>query len=175
MTLVAISFVSTHCTDFAVTPRSCEPGLFLSVPEPGSTTFELPDETVLRSRFVRVDFALLTGFLEHRRHLGERLDLDLFDDVCLPAIVEEVSSPSQGGVTAIGRVVGHPTSQVVLVVRESDEVLVGSITIESAFYAVRYVERDVHVILEVDQNAFPPEKSSLRPERDAPTNFVDGK
>jgi hypothetical protein len=109
------------------------------------------DPTVLRSRFVNVNFDILET-------QGD-LILNLFSDLTFTAEFERMESVREGSRSWIGRLAGYPSSAVVLVAR--DGLLTGNINLPGGFYQVRYAGDGVHAIYEIDQTAFPAEAEPI--------------
>ena len=107
--------------------------------------------TILRSRFVEVDFAQLRG---DQATPPRQLTLNLFDDAVLTAILDHLEPAGSGsGVVWVGTVQGAANSEVTLVV--GDGILTGNIRADGATYQVRFAGDGVHVVLQVDPTSFP--------------------
>ncbi|MBI4774627.1 MAG: hypothetical protein HY788_10690 [Deltaproteobacteria bacterium] len=127
------------------------------------------DLTVNRSRFVDVKTALLSG-AETRGAAalpaGAVVDLNLFDDVEFPAVLERLDPLASGGFTWVGRLENVDRSLVTLVVE--NDIVMGNIALPGGvMYQVRYAGNGVHAVREIDQSMFPPEAepipAALRP------------
>jgi hypothetical protein len=137
-------------------PTNSPPELFTPVNPPsvrGRPT--LQDPKVIRQRFVRADFSLLT------RTRGRSLRLNLFDDVAYNVIIDSVESTSgqtrgQSGSVQLGRIEGMPDSEVYLASRGNT--LSGNIRVpDGKFYQIRSVSSGVQAVREINQAAFPPD------------------
>jgi hypothetical protein len=107
------------------------------------------DPTIRRQLYVTVNQVALDWSAP-----GDRLELNLYDDVVLQAIIEGKTRQGDANVWT-GRISGVELSQVVLV--ESGGQVAGNIATPTAFYQVRHLAGEVHVIYQIDQGAFPPE------------------
>ena len=120
------------------------------------------DPTIVRTRFVNVNFDLLGGADALPRDLsnvGDLVVLNLFDDVVFTAALDRVEPNRSGGYSWIGHLEGVEHSQVILVVK--DGLMAGNIAPPGAFYQVRYAGSGVHAIHEINQSAFPPEAEPI--------------
>jgi hypothetical protein len=136
-------------------------GLFTPAARPDSLAAPSNDPTILRSRYVTVDFEAL-GQFDRDGHapggtsgLSNRLVLNLFEDVTLVAILDRVEPLTSGRYAWVGHLESTELGQVVLIV--DDSVVVGNITLPDAVYQIRYGGGQTHVIHQIDQAAFPPE------------------
>jgi hypothetical protein len=132
-------------------------GLFLDADQAGVEVFD-SDPTISRYRLVRVNFDLLGGAAGpplDGSGVGERLEFYLFDGDQYIAVMDRKEVNQAGGFTWFGHLEGVENSQVMLVVEEN--VMVGKITIAKSTYSVRYYQDDIHVVMELDQAAFPPD------------------
>jgi len=121
-------------------------------------TKRAPDNpAMLRSRLVTLE---LGPVMDRDRPRGqESFILNLFDDVTLIAIKERVQINSPGQIVWSGRIKDAPGSLVIMVV--DDEQMAGNINLIGEKYQVRPVDGPVHVIQEIDQSKFPPEKTPI--------------
>ncbi len=135
--------------------------LFSAVTDQRSTK-AATDPTVLRARFVHINFGLLsipTKPSEEQAATINALRLNLFEDVTVNAVLDRIERRSQGSFTWFGHIQGTETSQVALVVER--EVMVGNIRVPGAFYQVRYAGGGTHVIYQINAQAFPPDSEPL--------------
>jgi hypothetical protein len=105
-----------------------------------------------------IDFSRLGNSLtlpSSQAEAADSLQLNLFDDVVLTAILDKLEVNSSGSVSWIGHVVDEKYSQVILTVK--DRVMQGMIVTLKASYQVRYVG-GVHAIDQIDQSRFPAER-----------------
>jgi hypothetical protein len=114
------------------------------------------DPTIIRARFVDINFELLEGAEE-----GDSLILNLFDDVVLIAKLDRLEAAGSDGYTWTGHVDGIDHSQVLLVIGGGQ--MAGNITLPDEFYQVRFAGNGVHAIYRIDQSAFPPEEEPILP------------
>jgi hypothetical protein len=112
---------------------------------------------IIRYRYVRVNFDLFFGTVSdgEKSAVARVLLLNLFDDAMFNVVFDHRSVRSERSFTLLGRVQGIENSQVTLVVEEG--VLIGNITIENAFYQIRYARDHTHVVYQIDPATFPPE------------------
>ncbi len=123
---------------------------------------DLPnDRTIIRQRHVNINLSVLMKADGSPRldNKGLNLKLNLFDDVALAAVIDKTESVSAGSLSFIGHVADIKESSVILSVY--DGVMSGNITVPGASYQVRYVGERVHVVYEIDQSAFPPERPPI--------------
>lgn len=120
----------------------------------------LDEATIIRQRFVNVNFDVLGGESApsvDSSVVGKRLELNLFDGTTLIAVRERIESNLSGSYTWSGHVEGVEFSHVTLVIK--DGVMVGKVAMPTAIYEVRYVGANLHAIIEIDQSAFPSEEN----------------
>jgi hypothetical protein len=134
----------------AVVLCPCEPSM-ASSPEllTGNSELAFParskDPTVVRSRPVSVDFAMLSALQP-----GRQMSLDLFDDVRFEALVESSTAP---GVWS-GRIKGEPHGTFNLVLH--DESLTAIIRVpDRGTYRIRTLGDGAQVVQEIDDASFP--------------------
>jgi hypothetical protein len=114
----------------------------------------LQELAVVRQRYVTIDPYPLEW-----ANPGSQVELNLFEDVILYAVVDSVSK--QGDATVwMGHVPDIPLSMVALTGRQGQ--FAGDIVMPEAIYQVRYAMgdgtgRDVHVIYQIDQSQYPEE------------------
>lgn len=131
--------------------------LFLE-PPPGAAA-PSGDLGTLRSRPVDINFEALVASASALEAAAGRnrvaIRLDLFTDASYVAVLDRITYEWKTNFSWIGHLEGTEGSQVVLVA--GGGVLVGSIRLPDAAYRVRYTPEGVHVIEEVDLDAFPEE------------------
>jgi hypothetical protein len=141
----------------AVTPGFSSGELFIDADGaqvlPFQTGRAMSDPTVVRSRWVRVDFDLLRG--DSLSEGASSIVLNLFDDISFQTIKDRFERRSSTGYTWIGRIAGTSISQVILTVE--DDVLAGNILADGEPYQVRAVHEGTHAIRRIDQSQFPEE------------------
>lgn len=117
--------------------------------------------TVMRDRFVKVDFGLLEESVSVGNDTGSQiaLSVNLFDDTLYQAILDSLEQNAPEGFVWIGHLDGVEYSRVTLVVEGN--VMSGNITLPGSIYQVRYVGEGIHAIYQIDQSAFPPEEPTL--------------
>jgi hypothetical protein len=132
-------------------------GLFISTTKQGSLD-TTNDPTIVRSRFVEINFDLLAnedGTPKEDLSSGDVLKLNLFEDITLNAVFDRVETVSEGSFSWIGNLEGFDHSEVILVVR--DGILTGNISLTGVNYQVRFAGEGIHAVHQIDQSAFPPE------------------
>ena len=133
------------------------PELFTPVASPvgRGTITTAKDPTVVRQRFVKADFSLLT----HTR--GRALRLNLFDDVIYNVVIESTETPTgqkrgESASVKVGRVEGIPNSEVYLASRGQS--LSGNVRLpDGKLYQIRAVSPGIQAVREINQAAFPPD------------------
>jgi len=141
-------------------------GLFYDSNVSGDIDFSR-DPTIIRSRFVNINFDLLSEPDGRPSVSGDVLVLNLFNDVLHTAIRDHVELNLTGGFSWVGHLDGVEYSHVTLVMK--DGIVVGNITLPRAFYQVRYAGNGVHAVHQIDQSAFPNEADPVEisiPERE---------
>ena len=115
------------------------------------------DRTIIRRRHVNINLDLLmkADGSPKSDNKGLNLNLNLFDDVALTAVIDRTESVFAGSRSFIGHVAGIEASSVILSVYGN--IMSGNITVPGASYQVRYVSEGVHAVYQIDQSAFPPE------------------
>jgi len=140
-----------------VIPGFGDDGLFsdagdaqVAAPQAGTTK---PDPTVVRTRYVKINFDQLRG---NRFPDGaESILLNLYDNLSYRATKDRLEKRSVTRYTWFGRIDGVALSQVVLVVEQG--VMAGNIMVNGEFYQVRAVSQDIYVVRKIDQSKFPEE------------------
>lgn len=141
----------------AVTPGFSSGTLFIDADGAQVLTSQtgraMSDPTVVRGRWVKVDFDLLRG-----GPLSEGADsmaLNLFDDITFQTFKDRFERRSSTGYTWFGRIAGTLFSQVILIVE--GDVLAGNILADGEMYQIRAVHEGIHAIRKIDQSRFPDE------------------
>jgi hypothetical protein len=124
-------------------------GLFLDVPAPKSEVKVRP--TVSRRRVVTVDLPALHA----RKTPGARLSFNLFIDVNLEGVVEQVMERGDDDFTLAGRLSGQEFSTFILVVK--DGVAVANIRTEDGSpYQVRHLGDSFYDLRQIDATKYAP-------------------
>jgi peptidyl-Asp metalloendopeptidase len=120
------------------------------------------DRTVMRSRRVAVEFALLARASGNAPTTsdGTALLLNLFDDVSFNAVLDRVDVRANG-IVWNGHIPGVEMSTVTL--STVDGAMSGSVATPGATYAIRFVEPGLHEISQIDQSRFLPELPPRKP------------
>jgi len=117
------------------------------------------DETVIRSRFVKVNFDMLGGAdgpSLDASAVGQRLPLNFFGDATFIAVMDRLEQNPSGSYTWIGHLEEVEHSQVILVV--NGDLMIGKVSMPQGIYEIRYRDNQFHAVLEIDQSAFPSEE-----------------
>jgi hypothetical protein len=121
------------------------------------------DTGVVRNRYVGVDLGVLMAAAP-----GHAIGLNLFEDVLLTAVIDQVESRGAGSSTITGHLKDLDGSTVTIVA--SDGVVIGSITAATAQYQIRYAGNGVHALREFDTAQLPREHPPQSPTRRPPTD-----
>ena len=122
-----------------------------------------PDPTVVRTRYVKINFDQLRGNL-FPDGAGSIL-LNLYGDLSYSATKGRLEKRSASRYTWFGRVDGAVLSDVILVVE--DGIMAGNIMVNGEFYQVRAVGEGIHAVRKIDQSKFPEEAPPI-PVQSAP-------
>ncbi len=155
--LASLAYVSlTDHSKISAADRGAIPALFSDAKESG-TPDRTNDRTIVRQRPIRINLGLLMKADGSPKpdNTGLNVNLNLFDDVTLTAVIDRTESVSAGGYSFIGRVAGVEASSVILSVY--DGIMSGNITVPGGSYQVRYVSEGVHAAYQIDPSAFPRE------------------
>jgi len=93
-------------------------------------------------------------------HVPVSVRLNLFENVCLTAILERVEPAVPKGSIWIGRIEGAEPSKVILVIR--DGIMTAHIQTPDGVYEVRYAGGGVHAVYEIDPCMSFPEEEAVR-------------
>lgn len=141
---------SSTASPTAQTTMNETSGIFVDATRQG-TLAQPAVPTVLRSRFVEVDFGRLRGGPEGP---PGKLTLNLFDDAVLTATVSRVEPAGSGsGFVWAGTIPAAASGEVTLVV--GDGIVTGNVRADGATYQIRFAGDGVHVVQQVDAGAFP--------------------
>lgn len=128
------------------------PKLFHDVPAPpgfGVARAMAPDVVAKATRYVHLDLSALGD-----THTTLNLFPASFGGT-LTAVWDRVEETSPDSWAWIGKVSGVDDSEVALVINIAKGIAVGSIVMPGALYRIRYAGQSVHVVEEVDTQAFP--------------------
>jgi hypothetical protein len=112
---------------------------------------KIKDPTVIRSRYVQVNFDYLASSQLHQG--ADTIVLNLFPDVYLLAVKDRLERESATSYTWFGRIEGVEQSQVTTVVVDGN--MASNITVREKIYQVRSVADGIHTVREINQGAFP--------------------
>ncbi len=112
------------------------------------------ESTVIRSRFVKVNLQILPQSCKLDEGHSDYLELNLFDDVFLRAIVQRIDRNKNGSLSWTGRIEGVEKGQAILVYK--DGLVAGNISVPGGFYQVRWAGSGIHAIYELDHSKFQP-------------------
>lgn len=112
------------------------------------------DSTVMRARFVKINFDTLSceGDAGDAEGAALYVDLNLFADAYYNAVLEHKETNKRGADTWIGHIEGVEHSHVILVYK--DGIMAGNISIPGEFYQVRSEDKDVFSIRQLDHSKF---------------------
>ena len=117
-----------------------------------SLNIPIPDSAVARTRQVGLN---PSAFLFSNLYVGQQLNLNLFDDVDLVAVATRVTKRSETYYRWIGRVAGARFGSVVLGIR--DDRVMGNVRVNGRLYQIRPQRQGMHLIIDVNMHAFPPD------------------
>ena len=118
----------------------------------------LLDSTIIRNRYVTIDFNYLAG--EDYSRGADAVILNLFYDKSMTAVRERFERRGFGNrYTWFGRIEGVDYSQVIMVVENG--VMAANVYLPDGSYQIRYVGREIHTINAMDQAAFPEEEPPI--------------
>lgn len=121
------------------------------------------EPTIKRQRVIGIYFNQLGLPINEDEHINidKKLTLNLFDDVSFQANLNQVEkSKGRSSVIWTGDIEGVSGSKVILV--RSGNILSGNISfLDGRIYQIRYQSDGTHVVREIDQRFFPPERDSL--------------
>lgn len=123
------------------------------------------DPSVVRSRLVDVNFALLDGDGTHSNRSLAVL-LNLFDDTTYTATLVQRQTLTNGGYAWSGRLDDSELSQVIFVVFNG--VTSASITLPGATYQIRPDVSGLHLVQEINDAALPPDLHKAIPAAEVP-------
>ena len=139
-----------------------------SAPFVAPETQTAEDPTILRSRFLTINFDVLPGPADRRMLREPSVSLELFPDVTVFGTFDRYD-PNPDGVTWVGHVEGVPASAITLAY--SGGLMAGSIVMPDALYQIRPASAEaraaappggaLHVVSEIDQAAFPREAAPI--------------
>lgn len=160
LVLVTVSNGSTSDLD---TAENLPPYLFLPVE---NTRDIQPREnpTIVRSRFVNVDFSLLPDPEENFTTDPDneiQLTLNLFHELEFTFIIQKIEKNRSGSYSWYGELKDIPMSRVVLVVNKN--MVFGNISKRNFSYQIRHISDGVHAIYEIDPTKFPPASEPITP------------
>ncbi len=122
------------------------------------------DPTVVRSRYVVVNFDLLAG--KNLPEGAETIVLNLFDDVSITATKDRMERRSASQYSWFGWIEGVEQSRAILVVDNGS--MAASIQVDRTMYGIYDVRDRIHGIFELDQSAFLPEAPPIPVELPGP-------
>jgi hypothetical protein len=159
--LTSLAYMSlTDHSNISAADRGAIPELFSDAKVNGQLD-PANDRTIIRQRHININIGLLmkADGSPKADSKGFTLNLNLFDDVALTAVINRTESVFAGSYSFIGHVAGIEQSSVILSVYEG--IMSGNITLPGASYQVRYVSDGVHAAYQIDQAAFPREASPI--------------
>jgi len=121
---------------------------------------------VMRERFagIRTDlFAPGNAKLGDRTAPGSVVELNLFEDVYLTAVLEIADINTNGTLSWSGYLAEYDQSRVTMVVDFENNLIVGNIVAPYEYYQIRYVGNGLHTVRQVDQGSLPEDAEPLAP------------
>ena len=120
--------------------------------------------TIVRSRFVKIDFSLLSNPKEN--FIAEpddeiRLILNVFGSIEFSALIYKIKKNRSGSYSWYGKLQNVPMGTVTLVV--NDGMVFGNISKPNFTYQIRPITKGIHVVYEIDPSKFPPFSEPLVP------------
>lgn len=129
-----------------------------AIPADAKITVQKDKSTIVRTRYVKVNFDLLLDRETDKTDAQEDrgvIVLNLFDDVSFTAVKDRTEKRSEKNYTWFGTLERVPYGHVVLTVEDGD--MAGNISFPGGFYQIRPIGSGYHAIYEMDQSAFPEE------------------
>ena len=130
---------------------SCSGGVFRETSRQGEVD-QRGTIGLIRMRSVEVDLDAVRRAAETRAPLT----LNLFPDVCLVAQVADVEHDAEGNLVLTGGIEDATGASSVTLVTGADFVI-GSAVGSRASYRIRYAGNGVHVVMQLNPAAFPPD------------------
>lgn len=164
--IMSIVLPSTFCIGNAKAFSRPTDELFTDVPISTDLSVrqekEKQDPIIIRSRYVRVNFGLLTKSeapIPDTPQPGpiqkSPIVFNLFGDVSFTTIKDRIEARSKNRYTWYGHIEGMAHSQVIIVVEDGS--MAGDIRVSGDLYEIRPIGEGIHAIYEIDQSAFPPD------------------
>ncbi len=131
--------------------------------------------TIVRSRFVKIDFSLLSNPKENFVAApGDetRLILNIFKSIEFSVLIYKIKKNRSGSYSWYGKVQNVPFGTVTLVVK--DGMVFGMISKPNFTYQIRPIADGIHVVYEIDPSKFPPLSEPLVPNlKPSPSSLPD--
>ncbi|MBC8285802.1 MAG: hypothetical protein H8E32_18465 [Nitrospinae bacterium] len=120
--------------------------------------------TIVRSRFVNIDFSLLSD--PEKNFVAETdgeipLILNVFPSKEFSAQIYKIEKNRSGSYSWYGKLKDVPMSQVILVVNRGR--VYGNISKPNFTYQIRHIADGIHAIYEIDPSKFPPDGEPITP------------
>ena len=120
--------------------------------------------TIVRSRFVKIDFNLLSNPKEN--FVAEpdseiRLILNIFKSIEFSVLIYKIKKNRSGSYSWYGKLQNVPMGTITLVV--NDGMVFGNISKPNFTYQIRPIADGIHVVYEIDPSKFPPFSEPLVP------------
>ena len=139
----------------ALAAAPADAGVLLQATEAAGPIDLTREPGIVRTRAVSVNVQQLGGLKANSYTASRDLTLDLFPGVSLQVTADRVFKNRSGSVSWVGKVVGEPASNVILISKAG--VVVGSIRSSAGSFQVRSTGDGAHAVTEIDESAFPPE------------------
>lgn len=159
------ALLSVLCVAFDSSGAAEDGGLFLPTAQRRAAADRvlLLDRAVTRSREAAINWPLASAIDNAVGRLapgaGARVELNLFDDAHIVAVIERREQRADKRYTWFGYVEGDTSSEVTLVIE--NDIVTGNIHVGGRQFQVRYAGADSHVLREIDPASFPPDGEPL--------------
>jgi hypothetical protein len=107
---------------------------------------------VMRLRYVEVDLAAVRRSAETKAPLT----LNIFPDACIVAEITSVERDAQGRLMLTGAI-ADAAEPVSITLVAADDFVIGNAVSSRAVYTVQYAGNGVHVVMQINPAAFPPD------------------
>jgi hypothetical protein len=167
--VAVVVFSAAILPSFAGPAATAQAGLFADAARPPASVADgLIGQTIVRNRYVDVNFAQLDAAVRAPAGPAGALQMnlfpfvsDLFPDVSITAVRQRVDATRSGqGAIWLGKAQGVADSAITLV--SEGGLLAGNIQVGNRFFQIRYAGDGVHAIQEVNSSLYPDEQPPLR-------------
>ncbi|MBT3923854.1 MAG: hypothetical protein HOF21_14900, partial [Nitrospina sp.] len=161
--LMTISFIGISHALEADSSENLPPYLFMAAENIDGIQAR-QSQTIVRSRFVNVDFSLLPDPEENfDAELGAeiKLILNFFPEIEFTALIHKIEKNRSGSYSWFGKLEDIPMSQVVLVVHKNK--VIGNVSKPNLTYQMRHTKDGIHTVYEINPSNFPPDGEPVTP------------